>query len=116
MPRNLEAYEDVKIVLTILSESILTKFRGNGFNCNEIEMTVRDNELFLFTQQIDYEANIIKEIESEIIRFFKENHDRKELIRSAGVRGDDPVADSTPEQPDLFMSFEQREKQMKVDA
>ena len=39
--------EDVKIVLYILAESVAARLRENGFRCRVVEISVRDNELFL---------------------------------------------------------------------
>lgn len=117
-PKDLENDEDVKIVLTVLAESVAARLRENGFRCRVVEISVRDNELFSFTRQkkIPYSTNITKEIADEAYQLFKANYTWKKPIRSIGVRGADLVADTFPEQLDLFMSFEQRDKLMKMDA
>lgn len=116
-PRDLENDEDVKIVLTILSESVATRLRENGFKSLVVEISIRDNELYSFTRQrkIKNATNITKEISEEAYRLFKENYNWTKPIRSIGVRCAELVADIFPEQLDLFMSLEQREKQMKMD-
>ena len=43
--------QDVKIVLTILAESVAARLRENGFKCRVVEISVRDNGLFSFTRQ-----------------------------------------------------------------
>ena len=116
-PRDLVNDQDVKIVLTILAESVAARLRENGFKCRVVEISVRDNGLFSFTRQkkIDHATNVTKEIAEEACRLFKENYDWKKPIRSVGVRGADLVNDNYWEQMDLFSSVEFREKQMKVD-
>lgn len=116
-PRDLVNEQDVKIVLTILAESVATRLRENGFKCRVGEISVRDNELFSFTRQrkIDHATNVTGEIAQEAFRFFRENYDWQKPIRSVGVRGADLVNDNYWEQIDLFSGVEFREKQMKVD-
>ena len=116
-PRDLVNDQDVKIVLTILAESVAARLRENGFKCRVVEISVRDNGLFSFTRQrkIDRVTNVTREIAEEAYRLFKENYNWQKPIRSVGVRGADLVNDNYWEQLDLFSSAEQREKQMKVD-
>ena len=117
-PRDLVNEQEVKIVLTILAESVAARLRENGFKCRVVEISVRDNELFSFTRQrkIDHATNVTREIAEEAFRLFQENYDWKKPIRSVGVRGADLVNDNYWEQIDLFSSVEFREKQMKVDT
>ena len=117
-PRDLVNEQDVKIVLTILAESVAARLRENGFKCRVVEISVRDNELFSFTRQrkIDHATNVTREIAEEAFRLFQENYDWKKPIRSVGVRGADLVNDNYWDQIDLFSSVEFREKQMKVDT
>ncbi|WP_342759933.1 DNA polymerase IV [Kineothrix sedimenti] len=117
-PRDLVNEQDVKIVLTILAESVAARLRENGFKCRVVEISVRDNELFSFTRQrkIDHATNVTREIAEEAFRLFQENYNWQKPIRSVGVRGADLVNDNYWEQIDLFSSVEFREKQMKVDT
>ncbi len=117
-PRDLINEQDVKIVLTILAESVAARLRENGFKCRVVEISVRDNELFSFTRQrkIDHATNVTREIAEEAFRLFQENYNWQKPIRSVGVRGADLVNDNYWEQIDLFSSVEFREKQMKVDT
>ena len=117
-PRDLVNEQDVKIVLTILAESVAARLRENGFKCRVVEVSVRDNELFSFTRQrkIDHATNVTREIAEEAFRLFQENYTWQKPIRSVGVRGADLVNDNYWEQIDLFSSVEFREKQMKVDT
>lgn len=117
-PRDLVNEQDVKIVLTVLAESVAARLRENGFKCRVVEISVRDNELFSFTRQrkIDHATNVTREIAEEAFRLFQENYTWQKPIRSVGVRGADLVNDNYWEQIDLFSSVEFREKQMKVDT
>ena len=116
-PRDLLTDEDVKIVLYMLSESVASRLRKNGFRCRVVEISVRDNELYSFTRQhkIMNATNITGEIAEEAYRIFKEIYTWHKPIRSIGVRGADLVTDDYWEQIDLFCSMEKREKLMKMD-
>lgn len=117
-PRDLVNEQDVKIVLTILAESVAARLRENGFKCRVVEISVRDKELFSFTRQrkLDHTTNVTRKIAEEAFRLFQENYNWQKPIRSVGVRGADLVNDNYWEQIDLFSSVEFREKQMKVDT
>lgn len=117
-PRDLLTDEDVKLVLYMLSESVASRLRKNGFRCRVVEISVRDNELYSFTRQhkIRNATNITGEIAEEAYRIFKENYTWHKPIRSVGVRGADLVTDNYWEQIDLFSSMEKREKMMKMDG
>lgn len=117
-PRDLLTDEDVKIVLYMLSESVASRLRKNGFPCRVVEISIRDNELYSFTRQhkIMNATNITGEIAEEAYRIFKENYTWRKPIRSIGVRGADLVTDDYWEQIDMFCSMEKREKLMKIDG
>ena len=117
-PRDLVTDQDVKIIIYMLSESVASRLRKNGFRCRVVEISVRDSELYSFTRQhkIMNATNITGEIAAEAYRIFKENYHWQKPIRSVGVRGADLVTDNYWEQIDLFTSAEQREKQMKADV
>lgn len=116
-PKDLENDEEVKIVLYALAESVAARLRENGFRCQVVEISIRDNELLSFKRQrkIQSATNITKEIAEEAFRLFGENYDWRKPIRSIGVRGSDLVTDNFWEQIDLFQNIELREKQKNVD-
>ena len=132
-PRDLETDEDVKIVLYVLAESVATRLRENGFRCRTVEISIRDNELFSFTRQkkVKNATNITREIAEAGYQLYLENYRLSsnvrtsggsvpgklgKPIRSVGIRGANLVTDNYWEQLDMFQSWEQREKQMKMDA
>ena len=116
-PRDLINNQDVKIVITILAESVAARLRENGFKCRVVEISFRDTDLFSCSRQrkLGNATNVTKEIAEEVFRLFLQHYDWKRPIRSIGVRGADLVNDNYWEQIDLFSSVEYREKQMKMD-
>lgn len=116
-PRDLVNNQDVQIILFALSESVAARLRENGFKCNVVEISIRDNGLFSFTRQrkIKEATNITSEIAEEAYQLFLEHYRWEKPIRSLGVRGVDLVTEDIPVQLDLFMNQQKREKQQKVD-
>jgi len=115
--RDLVNDQDVKIIFMALAESVSARLRDNGFLCNVVEITVRDNELYHFSKQrkLSQATNITSEIVEAAWSLFKESYRWQKPIRSLGIRGADLVLDDIPIQLDLFMNQERREKQEKID-
>ncbi len=63
---------DVWIVILMLAESVAARLRDNGFKCNVVEISVRDNSLFHFTRQrkIKDPTDITSEIAKEAYELF----------------------------------------------
>ena len=116
-PRDLENNEDVKIILYALAESVSARLRENGFKCRTVEISIRDNGLYHFTRQkkIRNATNITTEIFEAAYALFLENYSWEHPIRSLGIRGTDLVEEDYSEQMFLFVDYEYREKQMRMD-
>lgn len=116
-PRDLEDDQDVKIIIYTLAESVSARLRENGFRCRTVEISIRDNELCHFTRQkrVTNVTNITNEIADAAFELFQQNYNWERPIRSIGVRGCDLVTDAYGEQMSLFLDYEYRQKQMKVD-
>jgi len=116
-PRDLVNNLDVWIVILMLTESVAARLRDNGFKCNVVEISVRDNSLFHFTRQrkIKEPTDITSEIAKEAYELFLKNYRWDKPIRSIGVRAADLVTAEIPMQLDLFMNQEKREKKQKAD-
>lgn len=116
-PRDLEDDQDVKIILYTLAESVSARLRENGFRCKTVEISIRDNELYHFTRQkkVTNVTNITNEIADAAFELYQQNYNWERPIRSIGVRGCDLVTDAYGEQMSLFLDYEYRQKQMKVD-
>ncbi|MDO5392135.1 MAG: DNA polymerase IV [Eubacteriales bacterium] len=116
-PRDLVNEEDVKIVVSILAESVSARLRDNNFACQVVEISIRDNELFSFTRQkkLLMPTNITNEIISAAMDLFHANYDWKKPIRSIGVRGCSLVDAAVPIQLSLFMNEQKRERMQRMD-
>lgn len=116
-PRDLEDDQDVKIIIHTLAESVSARLRENGFRCRTVEISIRDNELYHFTRQkkVTNVTNITNEIADAAFELFRKNYNWERPVRSIGVRGCELVTDAYGEQMSLFLDYEYRQKQMKMD-
>ena len=116
-PRDLTTDDDVNLVLYLLSESVASRCRENGFAGQVIEVYVRDNELMSCGRQrkIGTPTNISEEIHRTAMELFHEVYHWQRPIRSIGVRVADLKPDTYPYQLDLFQDEEYRQRLLKAD-
>lgn len=116
-PRDLLNNTDVGIVIQILAESVSARLRENGFICNGIEISVRDNELMSFTRQrkLYSPTDITNEIAESAMSLFMDSYKWRKPIRSIGVRAISLMNKTYPMQCDIFKSEIVRDKYMKID-
>lgn len=116
-PRDLLTEEDVKIVVYILAESVAARLRENCFKCKVVEISIRDNGLFRFTRQhkVKRPTDITGEIAEAAMKLFHEHYSWYKPIRSIGVRACDLTDALYPEQLDLFIDENLREKKKQMD-
>lgn len=116
-PRDLVNDTDVAIIVYLLAESVSARLRENSFQCNVVEISVRDNGLESFTRQKKLSAptDITKEIAENALGLFRANYRWKKPIRSIGVRASSLCDASQPWQLDLFVNQAKRERQRKMD-
>ena len=117
-PRDLESDEDVDLVLYLLSESVASRCRDNGFAGRVIEVYVRDSSLFCCGKQrkIGTPTNISGEIHDVAMELFHEIYDWHSPIRSIGVRVGDLKPDTWPYQLDLFHDERYRQRLLRADV
>jgi DNA polymerase-4 len=86
--KNLETYEDVKIILYKLVESVTERLRRHEFVCSTIQITVRDNTLTSYERQatLDIPCSCTNEIFNKAFELFKRHHNPFIPVRKLGVR------------------------------
>ena len=111
-PRDLKNDEDVKIILTVLADSVARRLREQGFKGRTVCVNVRDNELFSFTRQrtLGSYTNITSEISSAGLELFRRNYRWTKPIRSIGISITDLVPDTIPFQASLYGDEAERER------
>lgn len=117
-PRDLENFEDVKIILYVLCDSVCRRMREQGFVTKTICINVRDNKLFSFTRQMKLEqyTNITNDITLYAEKLFKENYDWSHPIRSIGVSLTDFAPDTICRQFSFFCNEKDHQRQEFLDS
>ena len=115
-PRDLVNDSDVKIVFTVLAESVARRMREQNLKGTTLSISVRNKNLESFTRQCTLKAptNVSLEIIENAMELFRANYSWKEPIRSLGISMTDFDFD-TPVQFDLAKTIERREKLEKLD-
>lgn len=116
-PRDLVTNEDVKIIFSVLAESVARRMRDLNLKGTTLSIYVRDKELNSFTRQCKMSSptNVSLEITDNAIKLFIDNYDWKLPIRSLGISMTDFDYDEII-QFDLSKSVEKREKLEKIDT
>ncbi|MDD6659144.1 MAG: DNA polymerase IV [Eubacteriales bacterium] len=116
-PRDLVTNEDVKIIFSVLAESVARRMRDLNLKGTTLSIYVRDKELNSFTRQCKMisPTNVSLEITDNAMKLFIDNYDWKLPIRSLGISMTDFDYDEII-QFDLSKSVEKREKLEKIDT
>lgn len=85
--RDLKNLNDVKIIMSVLAESVARRLREQGLTCSVISISMRDNKLYSFTRQkkILTPTDITDEILNTAIELFTSNYTWISPIRSLGL-------------------------------
>ena len=116
-PRDMKTYEDVKMVMYVLCDSVCRRMREQGFMAHTVGISVRDNELCSFTRQctLDDFTNVTKEITNAAINLFVKNYKMQRPLRSIGVSVTDFVHDDVPRQMSLLNNEEKMLRNIQLD-
>lgn len=116
--RDLSNFDDVKTVITVLSESVSRRMREHGLKGKTVCISVRDKNLKSFTRQCRMSAysNISREIAQTACTLFKNNYYWSVPVRSVGVSVCDFDFEKEPVQFDFDKSVEHREKMQKLES
>lgn len=110
-PRDLKNDEDVKIIFTVLAESVSRRMRKHGVKGVTLTISVRDCKLNTFTRQCTMQAptNVSAELIKNTMALFSANYNWENPIRSLGLSVTDFDFDGIL-QYDISGSVEKREK------
>lgn len=110
-PRDLVNNSDVKIVFTVLAESVARRMRQGGYKGTTLSISVRSNKLECFTRQCRLAAptNVSNELIEAAMKLFNANYHWENPIRSLGISVTDFDYDYVY-QYDLSKTVQQREK------
>lgn len=107
-PRDMKTYEDVKVVMYVLCDSVCRRMREQGFMAKTVGISVRDNELNTFTRQCTLNdfTNLTKEITDNAVKLFKRSYKMQKPLRSIGVSVTDFVHNDVPHQMSILRNEE----------
>lgn len=102
--RDLQNFEDVKMIVYVLAESVAARLRDHGLKCTTVSISVRDKELHSFDRQgkLSVPTFLSGDIAQKALDLFTANYRWDRAIRSIGVRGADLVTADGHIQLDLF--------------
>ncbi|WP_312335318.1 DNA polymerase Y family protein [Anaerospora hongkongensis] len=91
--RDLQNFEDVKMIVYVLVESVAARLRDHGLKCTTVPISVRDKELHSFDRQgkLPVPTFLSGDIANKALELFTANYRWDRAIRSLGVRGADLV-------------------------
>lgn len=115
-PRDLINNDDIKIVFTVLAESVARRMRKHNLKGTTLSISVRDSELISFTRQckMTCPTNVSTEFIDYAMELFTANYDWNKPIRSIGLSITDFDCENIA-QYDLSGSVEHREKLEKLE-
>ncbi len=115
--RDLKNVQDVKIIFTVLAESVARRMGNLGLKGTTLSIYVRDKNLGSFIRQCKLPAptNVSGELIENAMRLFIANYDWKLPIRSLGITVTDFDFDFIS-QFDFSKTIEKREKLEKIDT
>lgn len=110
-PRDLKNNNDVKIVFTVLAESVARRMREHNLKGTTLMIYVRDNQLVSFVRQcrLPSATNVSNELIDYAMKVFAANYDWNRPIRSIGLSVTDFDYDNVV-QFDLSGNAQRREK------
>lgn len=117
-PRDLEDDGDVRLMLTVLADSVAERTRELGFLGQTVSLSVRDAGLACFTRQrkLERPTCLTGEIAGAAFSLFQEHYRWERPIRSIGLSLSGLSCGDVPVQFDLFCDQARREKRARLES
>lgn len=111
-PRDLMNFEDAKIILYILSESVAKRLRQHSLVCSGVQIHLRSTNLLTQERQkkLKFHTNLSETICKEGLELLKNSWNFTVPLRSIGIRATDLSPADTPRQ---FSMLRDEEKEIK---
>ena len=109
-PRDLENFEDAKILLYILSESVAKRLRNHSLVCSGVQIHLRTSGLITLERQkkLKFPTNLSEDICKAGLSMIQQYSCYP--LRSIGIRAIDLINESTPRQTTMFRDEKKAEK------
>lgn len=114
-PRDLTCFEDAKIILYILSESVAKRLRQHSLVCSGVALHLRSSELMTREKQkkLEFHTNLSETICKEGLELLKSTWNFTTPLRSIGIRAIDLYPEGTPQQ---FSMWRDEERELKKES
>ena len=115
-PRDMKNFEDAKIVMTVLADSVCRRLREQNLSAATVTVYLRDTSLMTITRQCKTDTtNISCEILSAALKLVKENCSFTLPLRSIGISLSDFKPRFEPQQMSLLRDEKLRSRQSALD-
>lgn len=103
-PRDMKNFEDAKLMLYILSESVAKRLRSHSLMCTGVQIHLRDTELITLERQkkLKFPTNISENICKEGLELLSRAWNFSTPLRSIGIRAIDLIPAEAPFQTTFF--------------
>lgn len=103
-PRDLTTEEDVKLVFTVLAESVAARLRDYGLKCTGLQIMARDSSLYYMTRQskLDKPTYLSSDILAGAMELFNLNYDWRRPVRALALSGINLVTEHSGIELSLF--------------
>lgn len=114
--RDLVNFEDAKIVMNVLSDSVCRRMREQSLCARCVTVYLRDTTLTTITRQCKiHSTHISSEILSAALKLIKNNYNFEKPLRSIGISLSDFKPDYEPEQLSILRDEKSRKRQDSLD-
>ena len=112
-PRDLVNNEDVRLVFTVLAESVAARLRDYGLKCTSVQIYLRDNLLYSCTRQgqLKSPSYLSTEILAKAMELLLANYSWQRPLRSIGVRAIGLVTEKDNIQLSIFDNIDEKREQ-----
>ena len=112
-PRDLVNNEDVRLVFTVLAESVAARLRDYGLKCTGIQISLRDNQLYSATRQglLTKPSYLSADIINKAMELFLANYNWFHPLRSIGIRAINLVTEKDHIQLALFDDIDEKTRE-----
>lgn len=115
--RDLVNFEDAKIVMTVLADSVCRRMREQNLSATTVTVSLRDNSLMTITRQCKISpTSISEEILAEALKLIKAHCSFTKPLRSIGISVGDFKLSSEPVQLSLLRNEKERLRQKALDS
>ena len=117
-PRDLVTSDDVRLIITVLADSVAARLRSYGLKCSTVQISIRDNQMMTIERQM--RIRMPTDLSGALVRhamgLFERHWPWIRPIRSLGVRACDLVTADGLMQLSLLddQMYDQRQKDLEV--